>query len=189
MRKNVTTHFTLRVYATCPFSLTKISEPYNRAYEKEVYVCHQDKMCVLWTDVLCITEGSLGFSLLSSMSFLVRSLGPGREGLLAAVVTTQKLTTTTPSTRSKWINKRTDNQLLVELKGPKWVDIWNDTSILEWMIAAKHCDFVALIRSQQRDLSCHLLFQTVQCWFHSHHGAGECTQLPRFHHQKVLGWL
>ena len=34
--KNNTIHYTLRVYATCPFTLNKISEPYNQQYEKQV---------------------------------------------------------------------------------------------------------------------------------------------------------
>ena len=34
--KNNTIRYTLRVYASCPFSLSKISEPYNPQYEKAV---------------------------------------------------------------------------------------------------------------------------------------------------------
>lgn len=34
--KNNTIHYTLRVYATCDFSLTKIIDPYKKQYEKRV---------------------------------------------------------------------------------------------------------------------------------------------------------
>ena len=34
--KNNTIHYTLRVYATCEFSLTKILDPYKKQYEKRV---------------------------------------------------------------------------------------------------------------------------------------------------------
>ena len=34
--KNNTIHFTLRAYATCDFKLTRIAEPYNAKYEKQV---------------------------------------------------------------------------------------------------------------------------------------------------------
>ena len=35
-KKSNTIHFTLRVYATCEFSLSKIREPYKQEYEKQV---------------------------------------------------------------------------------------------------------------------------------------------------------
>ncbi|KAH3719763.1 calpain-7-like [Dreissena polymorpha] len=34
--KNNTIHYTLRVYATCEFSLTKIADPYKKQYEKRI---------------------------------------------------------------------------------------------------------------------------------------------------------
>ena len=34
--KNNTIHYTLRVFATCEFSLTKIVDPYKKQYEKRV---------------------------------------------------------------------------------------------------------------------------------------------------------
>ena len=34
--KNNSIYYTLRVYATCEFTLSKISEPYNPSYEKQV---------------------------------------------------------------------------------------------------------------------------------------------------------
>ena len=36
--KNNTIHYTLRVYATCEFSLTKIADPYKKQYEKRVWI-------------------------------------------------------------------------------------------------------------------------------------------------------
>ena len=37
--KSNTIHYTLRVFATCEFSLRKIAEPYVSQYEKQVRIC------------------------------------------------------------------------------------------------------------------------------------------------------
>ena len=53
--KNNTIHYTLRVYATCDFSLTRFIDPYKSQYEKKVSVwCVYGVVCVCVCVCACV---------------------------------------------------------------------------------------------------------------------------------------